>query len=236
MDTAVPTDLPSLSVAQLAACMGRAAAPLVIDVRRAAAFDAGAAVIAGALRLLPEQVEASLAALSRDRDIVVYCVHGHQVSQGAARTLIAAGFNAAFLAGGISEWEEAKHPLMNKLATLTTPAALVIPATPGAPTRWITRERPKIDRIACPWLIRRFIDPTAQFLYVPSNEVIEAAKREHAEPYDVPNVRFSHRGVDGELCSFDAFIADFGLNDPCLHALAKIVRGADTGKIGRAHV
>ena len=230
MDTAVPTDLPSLSVAQLAACMGRAAAPLVIDVRRAAAFDAGAAVIAGALRLLPDELEASLAALSRDRDIVVYCVHGHQVSQGAARTLIAAGFNAAFLAGGISEWEEANHPLMNKLATLTTPAALVIPATPGAPTRWITRERPKIDRIACPWLIRRFIDPMAQFLYVPSNEVIEAAKREQAEPYDVPNVRFSHRGVDGELCSFDAFIADFGLNDPCLHALANIVRGADTGK------
>jgi hypothetical protein len=99
---------------------------------------------------------------------------------------------------------------------------------PGAPSRWITRERPKIDRIACPWLIRRFVDPAAQFLYVPADRVQDAAQRERAIPYDVPGVRFSHRG---ERCSFDAFVEDFGLADEALAALAVIVRGADTGRL-----
>jgi hypothetical protein len=94
-------------------------------------------------------------------------------------------------------------------------------------SRWITRERPKIDRIACPWLIRRFIDSRAEFLYVPSAEVRAVAQVENAIPYDVPGVQFSHRG---EQCSFDAFLADFALDDPALAELALIVRGADTGK------
>jgi len=94
-------------------------------------------------------------------------------------------------------------------------------------SRWVTRERPKIDRIACPWLIRRFIDPRAEFLYVPSEQVRAVAKAEQAIPYDVPEVQFSHRG---ELCSFDAFLADFAIDDPALADLALIVRGADTGK------
>jgi len=109
-------------------------------------------------------------------------------------------------------------------------AKLGLPVTPGQPTRWITRERPKIDRIACPWLIRRFVDPSAEFLYVPANEVMAAAQRESAIPYDVPNVRISHRGAQGELCSFDALVSDCALDDPCLLELAKIVRGADTGQ------
>ena len=224
MDTALPHDLPFVTAAQLAARLGRADAPLILDVRKAPAFDDATRVISGALRLAPDQIAFSFTTLPRKRDIVAYCVHGHEVSQSAARALKAAGFNAAFLAGGIADWEDAQLPVMSKLP------ASNLPATPGTPTRWITRERPKIDRIACPWLIRRFIDPTAQFLYVPSNQVIDAGKRERAEPYDVPNVRFSHRGPDGELCSFDAFIADFGLTDPALHDLAQIVRGADTGK------
>ena len=94
-------------------------------------------------------------------------------------------------------------------------------------SKWVTRERPKIDRIACPWLIRRFIDPHAQFLYVPAAQVRAVADAEHAIPYDVPDVQFSHRG---ELCSFDAFIADFAIDDAALAELAPIVRGADTGK------
>jgi len=95
-------------------------------------------------------------------------------------------------------------------------------------SKWVTRERPKIDRIACPWLIRRFIDATAEFLYVPSAEVLAVAKARQAIPYDVPDVQFSHRG---ELCSFDAFLADFAIDDPVLAELALIVRGADTGKL-----
>jgi hypothetical protein len=96
-------------------------------------------------------------------------------------------------------------------------------------SKWVTRERPKIDRIACPWLIRRFIDARAEFLYVPAGDVRAVAAAEQAIPYDVPDVQFSHRG---ELCSFDAFIADFALDDPALADLALIVRGADTGKPG----
>lgn len=95
-------------------------------------------------------------------------------------------------------------------------------------SRWVTRERPKIDRIACPWLIRRFIDARAEFLYVPAAQVLAVAKAGQAIPYDVPDVQFSHRG---ELCSFDAFLADFAIDDPALAELALIVRGADTGKL-----
>jgi hypothetical protein len=93
--------------------------------------------------------------------------------------------------------------------------------------KWVTRERPKIDRIACPWLIVRFIDPQAEFLYVPASEVMNVAAAQGAIPYDVPGVEYGHVG---EHCSFDAFLKKHGLNDPALQRLAAIVRGADTGK------
>jgi hypothetical protein len=95
------------------------------------------------------------------------------------------------------------------------------------PTLWVTRERPKIDRIACPWLIRRFIDPDADFLYVPTAEVFAVAERESAVAYDIPGAPFSH---EGERCSFDAFLARFALEDAGLRTLAPIVRGADTDR------
>ena len=95
------------------------------------------------------------------------------------------------------------------------------------PTRWVTRERPKIDRIACPWLIRRFIDAEAEFLYVPTNAVFAVAERERAVAYDIPDAPFSHVG---DKCSFDAFIDRFGLDDAGLSTLALIVRGADTDR------
>ena len=214
----------SITAAQLAARLGRSGHPLILDVRKAPAFEAATHLIAGALRIAPDRLTQALPHLPRGRDLVAYCVHGHQVSQGAAQQLREAGFNAVYLEGGAEHWQHDGLPLMGKAAELTLPAA------PATPSRWITRERPKIDRIACPWLIRRFIDPLAQFLYVPSEQVIAAAQREQAIPYDVPNVRISHRGADGGLCSFDALIADCALDDPCLHALAHIVRGADTGK------
>ena len=91
--------------------------------------------------------------------------------------------------------------------------------------KWITRERARVDRIACPWLIARFVDPKPEFLFVPAREVMAAAKRENAIPYDIPDVELGHRG---RLCSFDAFIGRYELDDPALAALAAIVRGADT--------
>lgn len=94
--------------------------------------------------------------------------------------------------------------------------------------KWVTRERPKIDRIACPWLITRFIDKEPEFLYVASHEVLKVAQETGAIPYDIPNVEFSHAG---ELCSFDAFLKKYKLTDPALQQLAIIVRGADTSKL-----
>ena len=93
--------------------------------------------------------------------------------------------------------------------------------------KWVTRERPKIDRIACPWLIKRFIDQDPEFLYVAPAQVLEVARSTGAIPYDVPNVELSHVG---ELCSFDAFLNKYRLDDPALQHLARIVRGADTSR------
>jgi hypothetical protein len=98
----------------------------------------------------------------------------------------------------------------------------------GASSRWVTRERPKIDRIACPWLVKRFIDPEAEFLYVPTPEVKRVAVEREAIPYDIPDVEFSH---EGDLCSFDAFLTYYRLKDPALDELAIIVRGADTNRM-----
>jgi hypothetical protein len=93
--------------------------------------------------------------------------------------------------------------------------------------KWVTRERPKIDRIACPWLVVRFIDQKPEFLYVPADKVMPTAKETGAIPYDVPDVELSHVG---EECSFDAFLRKYQLNDPALRQLAMIVRGADTSR------
>jgi hypothetical protein len=143
--------------------------------------------------------------------VVVYCARGHEVSQGAARALAGAGRRVHFLEGGLEAWLQAGGALAAK--------------PPGAPTRWVTRERPKIDRIACPWLILRFVDPSAEFLYVAPADVRRVAAERGAVPYDIPDVEFSHQG---DLCSFDAFLAAYRLGDPALAELARIVRGADT--------
>ncbi|MBI2605089.1 MAG: chromate resistance protein [Deltaproteobacteria bacterium] len=97
--------------------------------------------------------------------------------------------------------------------------------------KWITRERPKIDRIACPWLISRFIDKSGEFLYVPTASVLKVAQETGAIPYDIPGVELTH---EGELCSFDTFLKKYKLTDPALHQLAIIVRGADTARLDLA--
>lgn len=179
--------------------------PLVIDVRKTPAFLGAPDMIRGALRRDPATVDTWKNTLPRDSDVVVYCVHGHEVSQGVAKAL-----GARYVEGGIEHWDGERA---------------VKPA--GAPTRWVTRERPKVDRIACPWLIRRFIDADAEFLYVPKDDVPRVAKERAAIPYDVPDVEFSHVGG---RCSFDAFVLRYRLADPALRELAVIVRGADTNK------
>jgi len=218
MDTT--TNVPSaISIRALQDALGTPAAPLIVDVRRRPAFDMDPRILPAAQRREPEQVVEWAAHLPRGRGIVVYCVHGHDVSQQAAATLVARGFDARFLDGGIEHWKATGAPTLLKRPSAGIPG--------DRPSRWITRERPKIDRIACPWLIRRFIDPGAEFLYVPAGDVIAASRQQGALPYDVPGVEFSHHG---ELCSFDALLRNFGIADACLDALAAIVRGADTGK------
>lgn len=203
-------DAPAIAVADLRRWIDSSTPPLVIDVRRRARYLAASDRLNGALRRDPDAVEDWQSQLPAGADAVVYCVHGHEVSQAVARRL-----GVRFLAGGIEAWRAEGGPLEDKPL--------------GASSRWVTRERPKIDRIACPWLIRRFIDPDAEFLYVPVNTVKQVAVARGAVPYDVPDVRFSHVG---DACSFDAFLAHFRLRDPALQKLAAIVRGADTGHPG----
>jgi rhodanese-related sulfurtransferase len=219
MDTA----LPNLSVVQLAAAVGTARAPQIVDVRRARAFDDDPVLIPAAIKRLPATIVAWARALDHDRMIVCYCTQGQDVSQGATRTLREMGYDARFLAGGFEAWRASGAPTVRRLAKLDLPGA--------APSRWVTRARPKIDRIACPWLIRRFIDARAEILYVPPEDVMTVAAGERAIPFDVPDVQFAHRG---ERCSFDALLDDFGLASPALARLASVVRGADTGRPGLA--
>ena len=218
MDTAIAKPV---SISSINAALGSASSPLVIDVRRAQAFEADNVMLASAIWRDPFAHDEWIKFLPRQRDIVVYCVHGHEISKNTCATLRAAGWNASYLEGGIEAWKEKRAPTIKKQP------ALSIPSPVNAPSKWITRERPKIDRVACPWLIRRFVDPLAEFLYVPVSQVLSAAKSHSATPYDVPDVQFTHRGDE---CSFDAFIADFEIVDPVLNDLAAIVRGADTGK------
>ena len=202
----------SISAADLQQALSSSTPPLVIDVRRRERFVDSPYLLKGALRRDPERVAEWANTLPRAAGIVVYCVHGHEVSQNAAQAL-----GGKYLEGGIEHWREDGGAVMAK--------------PKGASTRWVTRERPKIDRIACPWLIRRFIDPDAEFLYVPLAEVRSIAQQKTAVPYDIPDVEFGH---DGERCSFDAFLRQFNLRDPALDRLALIVRGADTNRLDLA--
>ena len=202
-----------MSVAQLSQALATQTPPLVIDVRRREAFLKDSKTLGGALRRDPDRVLAWAGELPAADTVVVACVHGHQVSQGVAEALNAAGRRAYFLEGGFADWEAAGGECDSK--------------PEGASTRWVTRERPKIDRIACPWLVARFVDEEAEFLYVPVSEVRDVSQVQHATPFDIADTHFSHQG---DLCTFDAFLKHYRLNDPALRQLAVIVRGADTGR------
>lgn len=231
MDTST-LSVPSISPQELAARMGRADAPLLLDVRRKGKFLESSRLIAGAQRCAPENV-AAFAASQPPREVVVYCVYGHNVSADAVAELRAAGWNAYALAGGIEGGEDGVDTPQDIAQWRAQRPATVFKrpewgVTGEQPSRWITRERPKIDRIACPWLVRRFIDERAEFFYVPTLQVLSEAKRLGAVAYDIPGAPVSH---EGELCSFDTLMRAFGLTDPALATLARIVRGADTDRL-----
>ena len=209
----------SISSRELQRLIGTRECPIIIDVRRQPAYESADVVIPTTSWRDLHQVETWLDELPDHADIVVYCVHGQEMSQSAVAYLQCHGRRARHLAGGIEAYRREGGLLITK------------GALPGRredrPSRWITRERPKIDRIACSWLIRRFVDRTAKVFFVPADGVAAAARELEAVPFDIPGAAFSH---DGELCSFDAFLKRFGLTDPALDRLATIVRGADTGR------
>ena len=203
---------------QLNRLIGTPAAPLLIDLRIDEDFDDDPRLIPGSFRHAHTDLDALLP-LCGSGSVVVYCQKGRKISQGAVAVLRNAGVKAEVLEGGQFAWRDAKCPLVN--------AAAFPQRDNQGRTVWVTRHRPKIDRIACPWFVRRFVDPHAQFLFVPPQDVMLVAEKFGATPFDVEDVCFSHHG---ETCSFDAFMTEFGLSSPALDAVATIVRGADTNR------
>ena len=202
-----------ISAAQLARLIGTPDAPTVIDVRIADDFAANPRLIPTAMRRSHKDIDDMAKTLVGQR-VVVVCQRGRKLSEGAAAILRSHGIAAETLEGGTEAWVAASLPMV---------PAKALPAT----NVWVTRHRPKIDRIACPWLIRRFIDPTARFLFVAPSEVAEVAERFDATPFDIDGVYWSHRG---DTCTFDTLITEFGLSTPALDRLATVVRGADTDR------
>ena len=203
------TNFGQISVAQLARLIGTPDCPLIFDVRTDTDLAADP-------RLIPTGLHLPQAAISAHanpaRRAVVSCQKGRKLSEGAAAILRVQGMAAEVLEGGHLAWAEAALPLVP------------LSAMQGSDL-WVTRHRPKIDRIACPWLIRRFVNPGARFLFVAPAEVPAVASLFGATPFDIEGAAFTHRG---EGCTFDAMIADFGLAHPALDRLAEIVRAADS--------
>ena len=210
----------SISVDKLARLVGTAGCPVVVDFRTDDAFRNDPRLIPGSLRRHVADIEHWSAELA-DRDAVVVCRQGHDLSHGAAAYLRHAGSSAETLDGGFAAWGAAGLPLV--------PEVKLPPRDARGHTVWVTRARPKVDRIACPWLIRRFVDPGAIFLFVPPSEVNSVAERFGGVSFDIddPGAYWSHRS---ELCTFDVTIEELGLATPPLLRLATLVRGADTGR------
>ena len=209
----------SISPQHLIDLVGTPACPVIFDVCRREVFGRAEDLIPTAVWRDHRQPDVPAHRPTGTGPVVVYCAHGHQVGQAAAALLRSAGVDARYLEGGIEGYRAAGGPLLRKD---------VLPErTDGGPSRWVTRERPKIDRIACPWFIRRFVDRDATIHFVESEWVRDAAVELDAIPFDIPDVEFSHVG---DLCSFDAFLDRFGVNEPALKHLAVIIRGADTAR------
>ena len=212
----------AITTSQLSRLIGTPDAPLVIDVRT----DED---IAADPRFLPTSVHrdyrtiASWACEYAGRSVAVTCLRGGKLAQGTASWLRQAGARAETLEGGFAGW-------VGSGGLVVSPARVPTRDALGR-TLWVTRMRPKIDRIACPWLIRRFVDPNAVFLFVEPSQVLEAAERFEATPFDVENVFWSHRG---DACTFDTMIEEFVLRSEALSRLAVIVRAADTARLDLA--
>src|SRR6185437_15787106 len=209
----------AITASQLSRLIGTPDCPLIVDVRTDEDVAADPRFLPTSVRLHYRTV-ASWAGDYAGRSVVVTCLRGGQLAQGTAAWLRHAGAQAEFLEGGFEGWVEA-HGIV------VSPARVPKRDAVGR-TLWVTRTRPKIDRIACPWLIRRFVDREAVFLFVEASQVLEAAERFGATPFDLEDIFWSHRG---NACTFDTMIEEFGLRSEALTRLAVIVRAADTAHL-----
>jgi rhodanese-related sulfurtransferase len=209
----------TISPDKLVRLIGTANSPALIDVRIDDDFAADPRLIPGAVRRKHETV-ADWSGEFSGRAAIVVCLRGEKLAQGTAAWLRHAHLRAETLEGGFEGWKASKLPLV--------PVSKLPPRDAQGRTTWVTRARPKIDRIACPWLIRRFVDPNAVFLFVAPSEVVAVGERFNAVPFDIESTFWSHRG---ELCTFDVMIEEFGLATRPLLRLATIVRAADTARL-----
>ena len=202
----------TISSEKLARLIGTPSCPAIIDVRP----EATELLPASSRR--PAESVREWAGMLIGRKVVIACAHGQERSAGVAAILRSEGIEAEILEGGFAAWREVGLPVIE--------AAKLPKPDPTGRTVWVTRARPKVDRIACPWLIRRFVDPAAVFLFVAPTEVAGVAERFGATPFDVEGVFWSHRG---DMCTFDTMVEELGLASvDALARLAIIVRGADT--------
>src|SRR3954452_2488239 len=210
--------LNTISIDKLQRLIGTPKSPVLIDVRTDEDYALSPALIPGSIRR-PHDKAPKWAPEFGGRSAIVICHQGLKLGQGVAAWLRHPGVNADSLEGGYEAWRAAKLPVV-KTGQFPKPNA-------DGRTVWVTRARPKVDRIACPWLIRRFIDPQAVFLFVNPSDVEGVADKFAATPFDVEGVFWSHRGGN---CTFDVMIEEFGLATEPLLRLAAIVRGADTSR------
>ncbi|WP_173089056.1 sulfurtransferase/chromate resistance protein [Devosia sp. 1635] len=208
----------TISVDKLSRLIGTPKSPRIIDVRTDAAFADDPRLIPSAIRRDADTITTWVESF-RNGSAIVICRHGHDLSHGVAAWLRQEGIPAEVLEGGHAAWATAGKSMV--------PETVLPPRNPNGRTVWVTRTRPKIDRIACPWLIRRFVDPDAMFLFVTSSEVSAVAERFGGVPFDIEGVFWSHRG---ELCTFDVMIKELALTFEPLNRLATIVRAADTSR------
>ena len=194
---------------QLARLIGTPDCPTIVDVRIDEDFAEDPRTIPGAIRHSHTELATLVPKLGTNR-VIVSCHKGLKLSQGVAALLRVEGITCEVLQGGHVGWADANLPLIKPRAMTSL---------------WVTRHRPKIDRIACPWLIRRFIDPSAKFLFVAPSQVLAVAEKFNATAFDVPECDWTH--ADGK-CTFDALLEGFGLAIPALDHVARIVRAADT--------
>ncbi|MDX8533694.1 chromate resistance protein [Mesorhizobium sp. VK25A] len=209
----------AITVPQLARLVGLPDAPCLVDVRTDEDYEADPRLLPASCRRDFRTVPTWAAEFS-GRKVVVICQSGQKLSQGVAAWLRHEGIPAESLEGGFEAWVAAKASLVS--------AGAIPPRDEKGRTVWVTRSRPKVDRIACPWLIRRFVDPKAVFLFVDPAEVPLVADRFAAVPFDIEGVFWSHRD---DRCTFDTMIEEFGLCVEALDRLALIVRGADTARL-----